>query len=250
MPTIALGLAFFADGAPVATLGLEEMRRLAGEAEIELANPFTESPVNRYRALPLGPLLRSVYGDLPADDPDGELVFEASDGYVSFAPVGTALEDGGFVVFRDLDRPDGSHEPTGRQRASPGPFYVVWTGPGQTTANGYPWPYALASVRLNDFGARNPNVVPEGEPAGSPVRRGYLVFREQCFRCHAIDRQGGTIGPDLAAPRHVLDYRSEDFVREFIKNPESFRYSKMPPHGHLSEGEMDDLILYLKSRRR
>ena len=80
------------------------------------------------------------------------------------------------------------------------------------------------------------------------VYKGYKTFRNYCFRCHAINQQGGKIGPDLAAPKNILSYRKEAFLKRFIKKASSFRYTQMPDHEFLTETELDELISYLKSR--
>ena len=233
---------------PIRSVSLEEMKKLSYVRDITLSYHFSESPTKRYRGIELASLLKAVYGwDGLEDDIHTEAVLEAIDGYQSYGTVETLLSKGGYIAFQDLDTKDG-WEPVGRERASPAPYFLIWERPDQNTANGYPWPWQLKRIRLVTFARRFPRVFPHGKAENSPEYRGYLTFKSLCFRCHAIDRQGGTIGPDLAAPKHILEYRTEAFVRQFIKRPESFRYSKMPPHEHLSATQMDSLIAYLKSR--
>lgn len=61
-----------------------------------------------------------------------------------------------------------------------------------------------------------------------------------------MNKQGGNIGPDLNAPRGITDYRSESFLKEFIRSPARFRYSKMPEFSDLSDTDLDNLVQYLK----
>ena len=75
------------------------------------------------------------------------------------------------------------------------------------------------------------------------------IFREHCFTCHAINREGGRVGPDLDVPRNVLEYRPEEQVRACVRNPAAFRYGKMPPPPPLSDAQLDALIAYLRAMK-
>ena len=57
------------------------------------------------------------------------------------------------------------------------------------------------------------------------------------------------MGPDLAVPQNVLEYRPEDQVRAYIKNPLAFRYGNMPAHPDLTEANLDALIAYLRAMK-
>lgn len=60
-----------------------------------------------------------------------------------------------------------------------------------------------------------------------------------------MHQQGGQIGPDLNAPRNILDYRSAMMVKEFIRRPGAYRHTKMPNHADLSEKQLNELLEYL-----
>jgi mono/diheme cytochrome c family protein len=137
-------------------------------------------------------------------------------------------------------------EPVGRQKANPGPFYLVWTREFQSTENEYPWPWQLASINLVRFEERYPEVVPQGPPPDSPASRGFRIFKGRCLRCHSINQQGGKIGPDLNAPMSITQYRSEEMIKAFIRQPSRFRHSGMPDHPDLTDQNLDDLYRYFK----
>ena len=226
------------------------MKNLSQTKDLTLSHHYSSSSTKRYRGIRMAPLLKAVYGQSVLDGKTHtEAVLEAIDGYRSYATLRTLLSDGGYIAFEDLDIKGNGWEPVGREKSSPAPYFLVWESPEQSAANNYPWPWQLKRIRLVTFAERYPRVFPQGKAENSPEYQGYRVFKSQCFRCHAIDRQGGTIGPDLAAPRHILEYREEGYLRQFIRNPEAFRYSKMPAHKHLSDKQMDSLIAYLKSTK-
>ena len=58
-----------------------------------------------------------------------EFILRASDGYTVPISGQRLLELGAYIAFADLDVPE--WEPIGTQKAHPGPFYLVWRGPGQ-----------------------------------------------------------------------------------------------------------------------
>jgi cytochrome c2 len=134
----------------------------------------------------------------------------------------------------------------GRNQANPGPFYLVWANPAQSTAHGYPWPWQLARVELVRFQDRYPEVYPRSVGSASAVHAGFLTFKERCMRCHAMNQQGGKVGPDLNAPQSVTEYRSPEMLKAFIRRPSQFRYTHMPDHTDLSDADLDNLLDYLR----
>src|SRR5262249_39609448 len=106
----------------------------------------------------------------------------------------------------------------------------------------------LASFEAVSFDTSFPHVRPTAA-VGSPAERGFQRFRERCLSCHAVNRSGGRVGPELNVPKNVLEYRDAAFVRAYIKNPLAFRYGTMPPPPDFSDGDLNDLVAYLEAMK-
>ena len=156
------------------------------------------------------------------------------------------MEEGAYVAIEDLDV--AGWEPIGPQHANPGPFYLVWSKPEQTNLDSHPRPWELEKIEIAKFDTIYPHTSP-GESASPAAQRGYESFRDRCIKCHAINREGGHVGPDLNVPQNVTEYRPEDQIRAYIKNPASFRYGNMPAHPDIKDDELDALIAYLRAMK-
>ncbi len=86
-----------------------------------------------------------------------------------------------------------------------------------------------------------------------------LFSSEGCIACHAINGQGGSVGPDLT---HVGSRRSLSWLKQQITNPSAHfaagsmatingasYMSIMPGHKHMPTSKLDALAGYLKSLR-
>ncbi len=242
-------LRFLRDGELVSEVDLDEMKKTCQVAAVVIEDPYYKRQKS-YLAFSLKQILKLGFGGAPEHLAKKELSFQATDGYSKPAPAARALEDGGYLAFADADRMKGDDpgwEAIDRRGTSPAPFYVVWSKPGQGDANGYPWPYALASIEIVHFEKRYPHVQPSTVAIGSAAWRGFQTFKEQCLSCHSINGEGGKIGPDLNVPKGILEYRPAAQVKQYIRNPEAFRYSNMPAHEGLSEAALDDLLAYFST---
>lgn len=196
----------------------------------------------RYLAVPLLPVLTRGLGLEPKALAKKSLVFEALDGYASPVDGQILLRDGAWLALDDLDAI--GWEPVGEKRADPGPLYVVWTGE-ERSPEVYPWPWALARVRVVDLEEEYAATDP-GEGASEIVRAGHSLFLAQCVRCHAVNRAGGRLGPELNVPQNITEYRPEEQIRAYIVNPLVFRYGNMPANPHLSAADLDALLAYFR----
>ncbi len=198
-----------------------------------------------FRAVPFSRVLDLAFEAV--DLPKQEYVLRAKDGYTVPMRGSLALEQGAYLAFEDTEVP--GWEPVGERRENPGPFYLIWAKKEQTSLETHPRPYQLVSIEIAKFEDLFPKTVPTGIAEGAPARRGFETFREQCILCHAINREGGRVGPELNVPQSIVEYRPVDQVKAYIKNPLTFRYSQMPPHPTLSDEDLDDLVAYFTAMK-
>jgi mono/diheme cytochrome c family protein len=240
-------LRFERDGALVRSLSRGELTAACGVKRVEVADPYYAKR-KAYLAIPLACALEQGFGK-PISDYRGENFFlRARDGYVKPASGARLAEPGGWIAFADAGQPGATGwEPIDRRQVDPGPFYLVWSGPEQGDPHRHPWPYQLVAIEIAPFEARYPHTIPAGEPPGSPAWTGFAVFRSECVACHAINGEGGTIGPELNLPLSIVEYRPAEQLQRFIRDPAQFRYSSMPANPHLTQAQLDGLIAYFKA---
>lgn len=241
VPDVALR--FVRDGRRVSSTSLRSLAEHAPARVVSTDDPYYGRP-KRFRAMPLAPILEEAFGESVDELRAHSFVLRARDGYAVPIEGRTLLEGGAFVAFDDVDVP--GFAPIGPQGVSPAPAYLVWTRPGQSDLATHPRPWQLASIEIAAIETIYPHVVPTGADVGSDAMLGFRIFRDRCIRCHAINREGGRVGPDLNVPRSIVEYRSEEQIRQYVRDPTAFRYGAMPPHRDLTDAQLDQLLAYLR----
>ena len=198
-----------------------------------------------FRALPVRKVLEVGFKGVALDGQ--EFVVRASDGYTVPMRGSLMLEDGAYIAIEDLDVP--GWEPVGAQHANPGPYYLIWSKPGQHDLESHPRPWQIATIEIATFDQLFPHTSPGALAASDPAMKGYAIFKDECIKCHTINREGGHVGPDLNVPQSIVEYRPEAQIRAYIKNPLAFRYGSMPPHPGLSDADLDGLMAYLRAMK-
>lgn len=242
-------LEFRRSGVPVASKTLSELKAAVAPVKVEYHDPRYLGKKKRFECLPIKGVMAAGFGADWRTLPETEAVLIALDGYASQTGAAKLSEDGGCLAFRDLDF-DPNWEPVGRKKANPAPFYLFWEKPEQSTENGYAWPWQLLAVDLVSFAKAYPEVVPSGAKEGSAAWRGYETFRARCMRCHAVNRQGGRIGPDLNAPTSVVSYRTKAWIKKYVRQPSKVRHTEMPDHLDLSDAQLEDVYEYFRWKAR
>lgn len=248
-PAPALGeevsLRFARAGGAAQSLTSGALAAACEDVVVAVEDPYYEQP-KRFRAWPLACVLERGFGAPAASLAGEEVLLRALDGYTRATDGAVLAEPGGYLAFADADRKDGGFDPIDYRQADPAPFYVVWKGAGEKDVVRYPWPYQLAEIEVVRVEDRFPNAVPRDAAPDSLARRGFDVFRRSCLQCHAINGEGGRVGPELNVPQSIVAYRPEAQLRAFIRDPQQFRYTQMPANPHLTDADLDALLAYFR----
>ncbi|WP_064609076.1 c-type cytochrome [Photobacterium sp. J15] len=239
----AAKLVFSQDGEVLKTVTLDEMKKQLSTHQVDIYDPQYGKD-KRYIGFALHDVMAFAYGNSWESRLTTDVNFIALDGYQALSTMDKLMEQGGYIVFRDVDTPE--WEQIGHNQSNPGPFYLVWKGDKQTPKQAYPWPYQLAAINTVEFQNRYPAVYPTGVKKNSNVFNGFKIFKARCLKCHALDQLGGKVGPDLNAPMNILAYRDSEILREYIRQPSKFRYTQMPDHTDLSSEQVERILEYLE----
>lgn len=85
-------------------------------------------------------------------------------------------------------------------------------------------------------------VLLESSPADQQLARGIqLVHEKSCMVCHTIHGAGGQIGPILNG---ITDRYSDEWLKEWLRDPQAVRSGSRMPNFRLSDDEIDAIIAY------
>ncbi len=234
------------DSLSVDFLILKDEGQLTNSQIIKVANDPVFHSAKTYKAIPLVELLEKYTKIKQLDIKQTQIVFECEDGYNPSMDLAKVLSRKTFVAVADVDAPKGTDWTTikkGSQEKVIAPFYVVYTNvtPGERD---FKWPYNLVKISLVSAAKEFAAVYPKDDDT---MVKGYGLFQHNCMTCHALNKVGGKMGPELNYPKNVTEYwRSTADIKAFVKNPTSFRNDcKMPAISHLTDKEIGEIIRYL-----
>jgi hypothetical protein len=110
-------------------------------------------------------------------------------------------------------------------------------------------PYGVTRIEFRResvvFGA----IRPRGNwPADSPVAKGYIIARQDCFRCHNSGTEGGTMAGSSWVQLGELARSGPKRFRAIIRDPRSIKPdAKMPAQSGYDDATLDALTAYFKT---
>jgi mono/diheme cytochrome c family protein len=245
-------LRFLRAGTVVKTVDLPTLERSCPVETVEIDDPYYQAQ-KAFLAVPLRCVLELGFGPLGASFDREDVFLRARDGYVKPATGSRLSESGGYLAFADARRTRRGDEPRfdpiDRRQVDPGPYYLVWAKPQQRDVHQYPWPYQLVAIEIASFETEYPHTLPRTAAPDAAAWAGFAVFRADCIACHAINGEGGTIGPELNVPQSIVEYRPAEQIKAYIRDPATFRYGSMPAHPHLSTRQLDALLAYFTTMK-
>jgi cytochrome c2 len=197
----------------------------------------------RFNALPLKDILEKYSSINRMNANDLKVVFECEDGYKPEMPLEILLSAKAFLAVSDVDAPKGREWEIllkNGQESKMEPFYVVYEDVSGDDVS-YKWPYNLVKIHLAPLHENDEAL----KPKNKSTLAGYEIFKNRCQTCHAINKIGGKMGPELNYPKSVTEYWKTDDLKAFIQNPASYRNNvKMPTLGIKPE-EANEIVKYL-----
>ncbi|MGB5809690.1 MAG: cytochrome c [Polyangiales bacterium] len=247
----ARALEFRIESQPVRSLTARELTHSIKPGEIEVFEPYEKTNVV-FTALPLERVFDEAYG--PSWREREAILFTCRDGYQPTIPVRRLLDKEGFLA---IDRPGDvgfsilKEEEGEKRRVALAPFYVVWENLDDAHARSqgdYGWPYQVVAIDLVSFRSRFGAMAPPDD-ASAQVLAGFEAFVVHCSKCHAMNGQGGALGPELNTPANPTEYMKDAWLRRWIDDPASMRLNpRMPPLNRELPARarvIDEIVAYL-----
>lgn len=200
-----------------------------------------------YRAVPVSVLLEGVSSD-------AHLQAVATDGFAAEMPAAPLLQKAGSQAWLAVEDPAHPWPGLSKDKPGAGPFYLVWTDPAASKISPEQWPYAVGKIRqLTSVAERFPALLPDPKLApADPINKGFALFQKNCFACHRLNGAGDSqLGPDLNIPHSPTEYFAGDYLKLYIRDPQTLRQwpqAKMPAISKdvLSDEELAQVVSYLK----
>ncbi|WP_411392097.1 c-type cytochrome [Pseudomonas sp. MPB23] len=214
---------------------------------VQIVNDVSYKRTMTYRAVPLAALL-------PGLTPENHLQAVALDGFAAELTASPLLEKSGARAWLAVEDPAHPWPALADGKPSAGPFYLVWTDPQAGHISPEQWPFQISGIKqLKTVAERFPALLPDPTlAANDPINQGFALFQKNCLACHRLNGAGDAqVGPDLNIPYSPTEYFGSDFLKRYIRDPQSLRHwpqAKMPAFAAsvLPDSELALLVEYLK----
>lgn len=228
----------------VAVVDVAGLKEAVSSRTIRVFDPYEERVV-AFEAFPFAGVLDFIYSSSWRSEE--EILFTCSDGYQPTVPVQRVVDHEAWLAFDRTDAVSFSidkFESGAQRRVMLAPYYLVWENIDDDAIRSegdYGWPYQLVGVDLIRSGDRFPRMLP---PDGASERElaGFAAFRMHCSRCHAVNGDGGTIGPDLNIPVNPVEHREKEWLRRWIDDPSAILATTRMPRLNPALPERDETI--------
>ena len=231
------------DTLTVDLINLKQRKLLNDTHVLSVPNDPVYHKNKKFNVLPLQALLEK-YSSLKKLNPaELKVIFECEDGYKPEMSLEKLLSAKAFLAVSDVDAPKGreweqifkdGHE----MKAEP--FYVVYEGVSPKDGE-YKWPYNLVKIHFAPLNEDEFALKPKDKTAMA----GYELYKNRCQTCHAINKIGGKMGPELNYPKSVTEYWKKDDLVAFILNPASYRNEIKMPKLEIKPNEAAEIVTYL-----
>jgi len=215
-----------------------------GSKQIEIERDIVYSKPAIYNAIALKDILESI--NMPLE---GKLLLVCSDGYTLPLDL-DVLNDPDMQAYLALSSAEatkqGNWQPYqhGHEWISFDPFYLVWNSKDQSALTKLPWPYQLASMKLEKEDLYADLAL--SKTTDERIQNGKGLFIEYCVKCHKINKTGGDVGPSLTTSAFVR-LSEKSLISEFIWDIKRFYSASAMPvfNKTLSKQQVADLVAYL-----
>lgn len=234
------------DSLSINLIDLQKRGKLKNTHVITVVNDPVYHSTKRYNALPFVDLLNTYTAIKNIDIYKYQIVFECEDGYKPMMSLQQFVSEKSFLAVSDVDAPQGqlwSKISKDGHEMNAAPFYLVYQGVS-TKDTDLKWPYNLIKIHLVPNSQNIALLFPKDD---SKAQVGFELFNKNCITCHSINKTGGDMGPELNYPKSVTEYWDKKQLKEFIKNPASFRNGvKMPIPANVTAKDINEIIYYLE----
>jgi len=197
----------------------------------------------KYKGYLLSRILDSFTKATLFDTSNAMVLFECGDGYRPVMELSKIFGNRkGYLAYRDEEQPNGKNWPDSLESKFP-PYYLVWDDVPKDDQS-FMWPYGLTEIKI--ISSVDPGFMAIYPGDNLIAQSGFKLFRDNCMKCHSINKIGGSMGPEFNIPKNITEYWKKEEIIAFAKAPSSYRYnSRMPPITTISDSDFESIISYL-----